>query len=147
MMDRNALVTGRFGGIHNAPYNIGARPQQSSGLGAAAGGEDPNEGPGLRASEDIRPPSPGGPRFAEGYYGNGGLWGFPLQPVPPGVTIPMMGPNVLVGPPSHPSVRLNHINQGGVAGGGVLPPGGLPMGVWSPHHLYMSPTAGSGPKL
>lgn len=148
MMDRNALVTGRIGGIHNTPSNIGARPQQSPGLGTAVGGEDPNKSPGLRAPEENRPSSPGGPRFAEGCYGNGGLWGFPLQqPVLPGVTIPMMGPNFLIGPPSHPSLRFNHIHQGGVAGGGVLPLGGSPMGVLSPHHLYMSPTAGSGPKL
>jgi hypothetical protein len=145
MMDRNALVTGRIGGIFNGPPNPGVRSQQSPVPGSLAGVEDSNEGPGLPISEEIGAPSPGGPRFMDGYYWNGGLRGFPAQqPVPPGVTIPSMGPNFLIGPP-HPSVRFGHINQGGVvAGGGLIPLGGFPM---SPHHSYLSPTAGSGPKL
>lgn len=139
MMDRNALVTGRIGG----------RPQQSPGPGGVANGEDSNEDHGFRLFEESGPSSTGGPRFMEGYYGNCGLWGFPSQqPLPPGVTMPIMGPNFPIGPPPHPGVRFGHISQGGaVAGGGVHPMGGLPMGPLPSHHLYMSPTAGSGPKL
>ena len=145
MMDRNALVTGRIGGILNGPANLlGVRPQQSPGPGSLAGGEDPNEAPRFPIPEENGPSSSGGPRLVEGYYGNGGLWGFPAQqPIPPGVTMPIMGPNFLIGPPL-PSVRFGHINQGGVVAGGGLSLGGLPM---SPHHSYLSPTAGSGPKL
>jgi len=140
MMDRNTLVTGRIGGVLNVPSNLGGRPQQPPGPGDMANGWDLNEDHGPRMSEE------GGPRFMEGHYGSGGLWGFPSQqPLPPGVAMPMMGPNFPIGPPPHPGVRFNHLGQGGVvAGGGVLPLGGLPMG---PHHMYMSPTAGSGPKL
>lgn len=142
-MDRNALVTGRIGGVLSMPSNLGGRPQPPG------NGEDPSENHGLRMSEESGSSSPGGPRFMEGYYGSGGLWGFPSQqPLPPGVTIPMMGPNFPIGPPPHPGVRFNHIGQGGgVAGGGMHPLGGLPMGPLSPHHLFMPPTAGSGPKL
>jgi hypothetical protein len=107
-----------------------------------ADGEGSNEDHRPRIPEEIGPSSPGGPRFMEGYQNSGGLWGFPSQqPLPPGVTIPMMGPNFAIGPP-HPGLRLNHIGQGG-----VLPLGGMPMGPLSLHNLYMSPTAGSGPKL
>jgi len=138
MMDRNTLVTGRIGGVLNMPSNLGGRPQQSSGLGGTASEEDSNEDHGLRMSEESGH-SPGGPRFMEGYYGGGGLWGFPTQqPVPPGVAMGMMGPNFAVGPP-HAGVRFSQ--------GGVLPMGGLAMGPLSPHHLYMSSTVGSGPKL
>jgi len=147
-MDRNALVTGRIGGMLNVPSNLGGRPQQAPGPGGMANEEDSNEDHGPRMPEDTGPLSPGGPRFMEGYYGSGGLWGFPSQPLPPGVTIPMMGPNFPIGPLPHPGVRFNHVSQGGVVtGGGALPLGGLPMGPLPPHHLYMSPTAGSGPKL
>lgn len=143
-MDRNALVTGRIGGTLNVPSNLGARPHPSPGLGSSVGGEDLNEGPGLRVSEENGALSPGGPRFTEGHYGNGGLWGSPPQQhIPPSVTIPMMGLNFLTGPPL-PSVRFNHISQGVVGVGGGLNLGGLPM---SAHHLYLSQTAGSGPKL
>jgi len=143
MMDRNALITGRIGGILNVPSGLGGRPL---GPGGMANGEDLNEDHGPRMPEESGPSPPGGPRFMEGYYGSAGLWGFPpQQPLPPGVGLPMMGPNFPIGPPPHPGVRFNHIGQGGgVGGGGVLPLGGLPMG---PHHLYMSPTVGSGPKL
>jgi hypothetical protein len=143
MMDRNALVTGRIGSVLNVPSNLGGRPQQSPGPGGTTNGEDSIEDHGPHMSEES------GPRFTEGHNGSGGLWGFPSQqPLPPGVTMPMIGPSFPIGPPLHPGVRFNHINQGGmVAGGGVLPVGGLPMGPLSPHHLYMSPTAGSGPKL
>ena len=149
MMDRNALVTGRIGGALNGPSNLGGRPQQFPGPGGTANEEDPNEDQGLHVPEEIGPSPPGGPRFMEGYHGSGGLWGFPSQqPLPPGAAMPMMGPNFPIGPPLHPGVRFNHINQGGVVvGGGVHPVGGLPMGPLSAHHLYMSPTAGSGPKL
>ena len=143
-MDRNALVTGRIGGILNVPPNLGGRPQQpgSSGM---VNGEDSSEDQGPRMSEESGP-SLSGPRFAEGYYGSGGLWGFPVQQsLPPGLTAPMMGPNFM-GPP-HPGVRFNHIGQGGGVAGGVLPLGGLPMGPLSPHQMYMATTAGSGPKL
>lgn len=146
MMDRNGLVTGRIGGTLNVPSNLGVRPQQSPGPGGLAGGEDSNEGPGPAVSEVDGRSSPGGPRFTEWYCGNGGSWGFPpQQPVPPGFTIPMVGPNFLIGPPLPGVVRFNHANQGGmVIAGGGLPLGGLPM---SPHHLFLSPAAGSGPKL
>ena len=149
MMDRNALATGRIGGVLNMPSNLGSRPQQSPGPGGTANGEDSNEDHGLHMPEESGPSPPGGPRFMEGYYGSGGLWGFPSQqPLLPGATMPVMGPNFPIGPPLHPGVRFNHVSQGGVvAGGGVLPVGGLPMGPLSPHHLYMSPTVGSGPKL
>lgn len=135
-MDRNALVTGRIGSVLNMPSNLGGRPQQFPGPGGTANEEDPNEDHGLRMSEE------GGPRFMEGCYGGSGLWGFPTQqPLPPGVVaMPMMGPNFPIGPP-HPGVRFNHISQGGMV------TGGLPMGPPPPHHLYMSSTAGSGPKL
>lgn len=148
-MDRNALVTGRIGGALNMPPNLGGRPQQSPGLGGTATGEDSNEDQGVRMFEESGPSSPGGPRFMEGYYGSGGLWGFPpQQQLPPGVAMPMMGSNFPIGPPPHPGVRFNHLGQGGmVTGGGMLPLGGLPMGALPSHHLYMSQTAGSGPKL
>lgn len=147
MMDRNALVTGRFGGILNVPSNLGSRSEQPHERGGMAN-EEPSEDPEFHMSEESGPYSPGGPRYMEGYHGYSGLWGFPSQqPIPPGVTIPMMGPNFLIGPPPHPSVRFNHIGQSGVSGGRVLPLGGVPMGQLSPHHLYMSPTGGSGPKL
>jgi len=134
MMDRNALVTGRIGGVLNVPSNLGGRPLQSPGPIGMANGEDSNEDHGLRMSEES------GPRFV---YGSGGLWGFPpQQPLPPGVTMPMMGPNFPIGPPPHPGVRFNHLSQGG-----VLPLGGLSTGPLPSHHLYMSSTAGSGPKL
>ena len=140
-MDRNALVTGRIGGVLNMPSNLGGRPQQSPGLGGTVSEEDSNEEHRLRMSEESGH-SPGGPRFMEGYYGAGGLWGFPTQqPVPAGVAMPMMGPNFPIGPP-HPGVRFNHMSQSG-----VLPMGGLSMGPLSPHHLYMSSAVGSGPKL
>lgn len=137
MMDRNALVTGRIGGMLNMPSNVGVRPQQSPGPGE----EGSNEGSGSPRSEENGLSSPGGLRSMEGYYGSGGLYrGLSLQqPIPPGVAIPMMGPNVWAGPPLA-GVRFNHINQGG----GGPPLGGLPM---SPYQLYLSPTAGSGPKL
>ena len=144
-MDRNALVTGRIGGVLNTP-NFGGRPHQPPGPSGMTNGDDLNEDHGPRVSEESGPQSLGGLRHIEGYHSSGGLWGFPQQPpLYPGVTIPTMGPNFPIGPPPHPGVRFNHLSQGGVvAGGGVLPLGGLPMG---PHHLYMSPTAGSGPKL
>ena len=152
MMDRNALVSGRIGGVVNVPSNIGGRPQQSQqspGSGGMANGEDSNDDHGLRMSEESEPSLPGGSRFMEGYYGSGGMWGFPSQqPLPPGFAMPMMGPNFPIGPPLHPGVRFNHPSQSGVVGGGgVLPLGGLPTGPLPPHHLYMSSTAGSGPKL
>lgn len=141
MMDRNALVTGRIGSMLNVPSNLGVRPQQSPGPGSLAGGEDSDEGPRVPMLGENGPSSSGGPRTMEGYYRNGGiLWGFPpQQPVPQGVSIPVMGPNFLISP-SLPSVRFNHINQGGAVAGGGPPLGGLPM---SPHHL----SPGSGPKL
>ena len=139
MMDRNALVTGRIGGILNGPANLGIRAQQSPGPGGLAGGEDSNEGGGVPMSEENGGSSVGGPRFIEGYYESGGLWGFPpQQPVPPSVAIPMMGPNFLMSPPL-PNVRF-----GGVVAGGGPPFGGFPT---SAHYSYLSPTAGSGPKL
>lgn len=149
MMDRNALATGRVGGVLNVPW-IGRRDyEQSPGQGGGANGEDSNEDHGPGIPEENGPSSAGGPRFMEGYFGSGGPWGFPpQQPLPAGVTMPMMGGNFTIGPPPYPGVRFNHIGQGGVvAGGGVLPMGGLQMGPLSPHHLYMPPTAGSGPKL
>lgn len=140
MMDRNALVTGRIGGVFNIPSNLGGRPQQLPGSGGMANGEDPDEDHGPRMPEETGPPPLGGPRFMEGYHGSGGVWGFPSQQsFPPGVTMPMMGPNFM-GPPPHPGVRFNHVGQSGVAGG-------LPIGPLPPHQLYMSTTAGSGPKL
>ena len=145
MMDRNALVTGRIGGILNVPSYLSARPQQYPGPGGAVGGEDPNQDPALRMPEEDGFSSPGGPRFMEGHHAGGGLWGF-LPQQPAGVGVPVMGPNYPIGSPPHPGARF-HINQGRVAGGGVLPLGGMSMGPLSPHHLYMSPTAGSGPKL
>jgi hypothetical protein len=143
MMDRNALVTGRIGGILNVPSNLGVRPQRPPGPGDGAGGEDANEDSALRTPEEDGLFSPGGPRFMEGHHTGGGLWGF-LPQQPAGLEIPLMGPSFLMGPPLHPSARFN---QGRAAGGGVLPLGGSSMGPLSPHHLYMSPTAGSGPKL
>lgn len=144
MMDRNALVTGRIGAIHNSSSNFGTRPQQPPEPGGTANEKGSNEDPGLRLSDEDGLFLAGGPRFTEGYYWNGGLWGLPSQHhIPPS----MMSPNFLIGPPPHPSVRFNHVGQGGVVAGGVHPLGGLPMGPLPPHHLYMSPTAGSGPKL
>lgn len=145
-MDRNALVTGRIGGVLSTPSNLGGRPQQSPGPGGRANEEEDH---GLRMSEESGPSSLGGPRLPEGYYSGGGLWGFPSQhSLGPGVAMSTMGPNFPIGPLPHLGVRFNHVSQGGVvAGGGVLPMGSLPMGPLSPHHLYMSPTAGSGPKL
>lgn len=149
MMDRNALVTGRIGGVFNVPSNFGGRPQQPPGSSGTANGEDSNGDYGPRVSEESGPSSSGGPRFMEGYHGGSGLWGFSSQhSLPPGVAMPMMGPNFPIGPPPHPGARFNHMGQSGVvAGGGILPLGGLPMGPLPPHQLYMSPTAGSGPKL
>lgn len=123
MMDRNALVTGRVGGILNVPCGPGGRCKQSG----TTSGEDSNEDHALGAAEEN------GPRFMEGYQGGSGPWGFPSQQPP------VMGASFPIGPPPYPGVRFNH--------GGVLPMGGLQMGPLSAHHLYMPPTAGSGPKL
>ena len=130
MMDRNALVTGRVGGILNVPCGLGGRCKQSAGQGGTASGEDSNEDHALGVPEEN------GPRFMEGYHGGSGPWGFPSQQPP------VMGGNFAIGPPPYPGVRFNHVGQGG-----MLTMGGLQMGPLSPHHLYMPPTAGSGPKL
>jgi hypothetical protein len=93
MMDRNALVTGRIGSVLNVPSNLGGRPQQSPGPGGTTNGEDSIEDHGPHMSEES------GPRFTEGHNGSGGLWGFPSQqPLPPGVTMPMIGPSFPIGP-------------------------------------------------
>lgn len=145
-MDRNALVTGRIGGILNVPSHLSGRPQQPPGPGGMANSEDSSEDHGPRMLEENGLPSPGGPRLMDGYHGGGGMWGLPSQqPVPLGVAMSMMGPSFPIGLSPHPGIRLNHLSQGGVvSGSGMLPLGGLPMG---PHHLYMPPTAGTGPKL